>query len=193
LEFVPKKWIWLKAWRCPVSEFLKLTRITMAAAVLAVAFSATPAAAQQSPGIAVTDTSPAGELTYWNGIKDTSDVLNFKAYLENFPNGMFYDLALAKYNSLGGSVTDLKPIAKDSVTPANSGNAKPKLVLTKKKPSVVARKKVASNKIKKKPRKHVVKKVASKYTVAHPKVIKKRKKILNRPDGSGGGGGGWHS
>ena len=163
----------------------------MAATVLALAFAATPAAAQQSPSIAVTDTSPAGELTYWNGIKDTSDVLNFKAYLENFPNGMFYDLALAKYNSLGGSVTDLKPIAKDGVAPANSGNPKPKLVLTKKKPSLVARKKVVSHKIKKKTRAHVVKKVASKYTVAHPKPIKRRKRLLNRPEDAGGGGGGW--
>jgi hypothetical protein len=164
----------------------------MAATVLAVAFAATPAAAQQSPGIAVTDKSPAGELTYWNGIKDTSDVLNFKAYLENFPNGMFYDLALAKYNSLGGSVADLKPIAKDSVTPENSGNPKQKLVVAKKKPTIVARKKVVShNKKKKKPRVHVVKKVSTKYTVVHTKPIKRRKARPDDAHGGGGGGGGW--
>ena len=171
-------------------EFLKLARVMMAATVVAAAFAATPAAAQQSPATAVTDKSPTGELSYWNGIKDTSDVLNFKSYLENFPNGMFYDLALAKYTSLGGSVIDLKPIAKDSVTPDNSGKAKSKLVLTKKKPSPTVRKKVVTHKIKKKPPVHVVKKTDYKKTVARTKVIKPRKPVFIPPEGAGGGGGG---
>ena len=164
----------------------------MTATVLAVAFAATPAAAQQSPSIAVTDKSPAGELSYWNGIKDTTDVLNFKAYLENFPNGMFYDLALAKYNSLGGSVTDLKPVSNDSLTPANSGNAKPNLVVAKKKHYSITRKKVVSHKKKKKPRTHVAKKTVYKNTVDHPKVVKRRKPVVDPSGGGGGGGGGWN-
>ena len=162
----------------------------MAATVLAVAFAATPAAAQQSPSVAITDKSPAGELSYWNGIKDTTDVLNFKAYLENFPNGMFYDLALTKYNSLGGSVTDLKPVAKEVMTPENSGNTKPKLVVAKKKPSSITRKKTVTHKKKKKPRIYFAKKTVYKNTVIHPKVVKRRKPVVDPSGGGGGGGGG---
>jgi hypothetical protein len=175
-----------------VFDFLKLARNMMAATVLAVAFAATPAAAQQSPALTVTDKSPTGELTFWNGIKDSTDVLSFKTYLENFPNGMFYDLALAKFNSLGGSVTDLKPVTKERVTPENSGNAKPKLVVAKKKSSLITRKKAVSHKTKKKPLLHVVKKVANKNTVTHPKLIKRRKRVVDPGGGGGGGGGGWN-
>ncbi len=171
-------------------DLLKLTRNVMAATVLALAFAASPATAQQSPALTVTDKSPAGELTLWNGIKDSTDVSSFKTYLENFPNGMFYDLALAKYNSLGGSVADLKPVTKENVTPDNSGNAKPKLILSKKKPPLVKKNKTITHKKKKKPRVHVVKKTAYQNTVTHPK-LKKRRKPIVAPNGGGGGGGGW--
>ena len=173
-----------------MSNFLKIARTLVAATALAAAFAASPATAQQSPALTVTDKSPTGELTFWNGIKDGTDVLSFKAYLENFPNGMFYDLAIAKFTSLGGSVADLKPVAKDSLTPANSGNAKPKLVLTKKKSSSITRKKAVSHKTKKKRRVHVVKKAAYKNTVTRPKLIKRRKRVVDPSGGGGGGGGG---
>lgn len=171
-------------------DLLKLTRNMMAATVLTLAFAASPAAAQQTPPLTVTDKSPAGELTFWNGIKDSTDVLSFKAYLENFPNGMFYDLALAKYNSLGGSVTDLKPVAKENVTPENSGNAKPKMIMAKKKPTLVKKNTIVAHKKKKKPRVHVVRKTAYQNTVIHPKPKKRRKPVVVPIGGGGGGGGG---
>jgi hypothetical protein len=183
-----------------VFDFLKLARIVMAATFLAVAFASSPAGAQQSQGTTITDKSPTGELTFWNSVKDSPDVLGFKTYLENFPNGMFYDLALAKYKALGGNIADLKPIAKGNLAPANSGQAsssgtgnppKPKMLIAKEKTSIL-HKRVVFSKIWKGPRVHFAKKLTHKHIVTHHK-RKKRRKVStpsNDPFGRGGGGGG---
>jgi len=180
-----------------VFDLLKLTRLAMAATFLAVAIAPSPAGAQQAAAPTITDKSPTGELTYWNSVKDTTDVSNFKAYLENFPNGMFYDLALAKFTSLGGNAADLKPVAKGSFSA--SGNS------TKSK-AVVPQKSVILTKARKKPRTHVAKKVDHKHIVHH-KRLKLRKVTTPSNDqfgsgrgsgggkvsggGGGGSGGGW--
>ena len=176
-------------------DLLKLTRIAMAATFLAVTVAPSPAGAQQATGPTITDKSPTGELTYWNSVKDTTDASNFKAYLENFPNGMFYDLALTKFTSLGGNAADLKPVA--------SGNSsKPKAVMAKQK-TVILHKSVVVSKVWKKPRIHVVKRLVHKHIVHH-KRLKLRKVTAPSGDqfgsgrgggggsgGGGGGGGGW--
>ena len=66
-----------------------------------------PSHAQQN------DTSATAELDLWNQIKDSADVSQIKNYLSKFPNGMFYDLAIAKYKNLGGNPEELK-VAKTS-------------------------------------------------------------------------------
>ena len=182
-------------------NLLKLTRIAMAATFLAVAFAPSPAGAQQATGPTVTDKSPTGELAYWNSIKDSTDASNFKAYLENFPNGMFYDLALAKFTSLGGNATDLKPVAKGSSS-ASGNSSKPKAVMAKQK-TVIVQKKVVLPKVWKKPRMHVAKRLVHKHVIHH-KRLKPRKVDASSSDqfgsgrgggsgggGGGGGGGGW--
>ena len=52
-------------------------------------------------------TSATAELALWNQIKDSADVSQIKTYLNKFPNGMFYDVAIAKYKNLGGNPAEL--------------------------------------------------------------------------------------
>lgn len=52
-------------------------------------------------------TSATAELALWNQIKDSGDVSQIKTYLNTFPNGMFYDVAIAKYKNLGGNPAEL--------------------------------------------------------------------------------------
>jgi hypothetical protein len=177
-----------------VIDLLKMTRLAMAATFLAVAIAPSPAGAQQAAGPTITDKSPTGELTYWNSVKDSTDASNFKAYLENFPNGMFYDVALAKFTSLGGNAADLKPVAKDNSSKANAAMVKQK--------AVVLQKKVVLSKVWKKPRIHVAKRPVHKHVI-HRKRLKLRKVAAPSSDqfgsgrgggssgGGGGGGGGW--
>lgn len=177
-------------------DFLKLARIVMAATFLAVAFGSSPASAQQSTDTTITDKSPTGELAFWNKIKDSNDVSSFKAYLENFPNGMFYDVALAKFNSLGGNTADLKANTNgEASSPGTGSSTKSKTVLVKKTRTPVVQKRTVSHKIRKKPRVRIFKKAAHKNIATHPRHIVRRK-IVTPPTGGGGGGsgggGGWN-
>lgn len=52
---------------------------------------------------APTDTSAAGELAFWNGIKASTNAGDFEIYLKAFPDGMFMDVANARYKELGGT------------------------------------------------------------------------------------------
>ena len=53
------------------------------------------------------DKSPAAELAYWNTIKNSDRPEDYKSYLENFPDGMFYDNALAQFEKSGGNKSEL--------------------------------------------------------------------------------------
>lgn len=64
-----------------------------------------PGQAQQT---VAASTSASAEIAYWNQVKDAGDAGKIKTYLTKFPNGMFYDVALAKYKALGGKMSDLK-------------------------------------------------------------------------------------
>lgn len=149
-------------------NFLKFAPIVVAAIILGIAFSLSPAFAQESFGTIVMDTSPTGELTYWKGIKDTNDVANFKTYLENFPNGMFYDVALAKFKSLGGNVTKLKNASRNglvqtksvkNLTATTSHSAKPKITVARKKSAPKLHKRHIANRAGKTPDHHSAKNI----------------------------------
>lgn len=176
-------------------DFLKLARMVVAALFLAVAFASSPVAAEDSQGQTVTDQSPTGELTFWNGIKESNDVENFKTYLKSFPNGMFYDVALSKYLALGGNVADVKPATntsvnrKDSVKTLSSGassSPKVKEIVVKKQ---AAQKKVIRFKVQKRTQVHFVKKTSRKHIAIKSKYILKRKSATPPREGGGGGGG----
>jgi hypothetical protein len=180
-------------------DFLRLVRVSVATVILAVACTLSPAAAQDSQGQTVTDQSPTGELTYWNGIKDSNDLASFKTYLKNFPNGMFYDVALAKYQALGGNVADVKPAAnsnvnhKDSAKTLSSGTTsvpKVKNIIFKKPHVPMAQKKVARYQAQKRTQTHLVKKTYRKHIAIKSKYIAKRKSIAPPREGGGGSGGG---
>jgi hypothetical protein len=53
---------------------------------------------------APSDTSAAGELAFWNSIKTSDNPADFEVYLQTFPDGMFLDVANARYQALGGTV-----------------------------------------------------------------------------------------
>ncbi len=178
---------------------LRLVRVVVATLILAVACTLSPVAAQESQGLTVTDKSPTGELTFWNGIKDSNDVASFKTYLKNFPNGMFYDLALAKYQALGGNVADVKPDTKSSLnhkvsvkTLSSGKRSTPKVknVVVMKQHAPMLQKKVVRYKAQKKAQVHLFKKTARKHIATKPKPIIKRKSIAPSREGGGGGGGG---
>lgn len=67
--------------------------------------------AAETPVLA--DKSVAAELAFWNSIKDSNNASDFKTYLENFPNGMFFDPAMQKFEQAGGNKSELiAPTAK---------------------------------------------------------------------------------
>ena len=59
----------------------------------------------------ISDKSVTGELAFWNLIKDSKNSGDFKSYLENFPNGMFFDPAMQKFLQTGGNKADLTATA----------------------------------------------------------------------------------
>ncbi len=79
----------------------------------------TPAYAENPATLS--DRSPGAELAFWNKIKESGDNADFSTYLQNFPNGMFYDLALTKFQALGGNPSNLRdlPVAVPAEKPAD--------------------------------------------------------------------------
>ena len=128
------------------------------------------------PAAAASDT--AGELAYWNKMKNSSDPADFKAYLDAYPNGMFSDIAMSKYKSLGGSAK------LPTMTSKSEGTAK------QVHKSKTVKQTKSSHKAAHKPHKHVT----HKKKVKHKKAQGTQKlPAANDPmpkGGSGGGGGG---
>jgi hypothetical protein len=95
-----------------------------------------PAAiAQSSTGsepAKVVDTSPAGELAYWNQIKDSKNADDFSNYLDNFPNGMFVDPAKDRYEAISGH--KYEPTAATDTSKA--APEEPSITVAPKQPSV---------------------------------------------------------
>jgi hypothetical protein len=79
-----------------------LKMVFSAVAFAVMAFAAMPPVAQAETVQPPTDTSAAGELAFWNSIKASEDAADFEIYIKAFPDGMFLDVANARYKSLGG-------------------------------------------------------------------------------------------
>ena len=106
--------------------------------------------------------SPADELKMWNGLKTSTNADDFYKYLELFPNGMFFDPAKAKYETLSGKTyvapqgagqpATLASIPEEPVTPSTTETQPPqvKKKVVKKAARKVAKKKVAKRKAAKK-------------------------------------------
>ncbi len=170
---------------------------------------APPALAQSVPAVPIlVDRSVTAELAYWNTIKDSANPDDYRTYLENFPDGMFFDPALEKFEQAGGRKQDLSAKALMS-TAALEPESEPVVIA---KPQPVPAKKIAAKPAKKKVVKKTRKKVvASKTrkakcgtkgapacvaTVAKKKPLKKKLQVIPGDGGSGGGsssggGSGW--
>ncbi|MGH9938296.1 MAG: caspase family protein, partial [Blastocatellia bacterium] len=66
--------------------------------------------------------STDAEIAYWNSIKDSGNAANFKAYLDDFPNGRFRRLAENRLRELGAApnrppVVDPAPSRPNALTP----------------------------------------------------------------------------
>ena len=60
----------------------------------------------------------------WDGVKDSRDVNDFKAYLNKFPNGLFADVAANRIRALGGAgsvaVPQVAPTAQQRAAPGTT-------------------------------------------------------------------------
>ena len=203
--------------RANIRPFFKL-------AVLMLVLCGSPAivAAQTNAATPVmADKSAAGELAYWNSIKNSTNEADFKTYLANFPNGMFYDQAIAKFEQAGGKASELSvsPPAKGAVTQQSTmavvSKTKPvvkpapqhAVIIAKVKPkSVIVRKSVPNSQFVYKSPKPKALYCRRGYYVSGYKCIaaipvkKATKKVVKYSPppfffrgggGGGGGGGGW--
>lgn len=157
--------------------------------------------------VTLSDLSPGAELAFWNKIKESGDNADFSTYLQNFPNGMFYDLALVKFQALGGNPSNLRglPVAVPAEKPAD---VKP--VNTVRKVVKKTNKKIVRKKTKRVATRRATKPACSnskrlvgnscrvivqKVKVAKPKAVRVTKKLPKKKvappilrDGIGGGG-----
>jgi len=95
--------------------------------VLAVTNSASMAAGSDTPNVAMVDPA-AMELSFWETIKNSNNVDDFKAYLEKYPDGQFASLAKSRANfvrsaanSTGGDSPEMSywNAIKDSQNPSD--------------------------------------------------------------------------
>jgi uncharacterized membrane protein YgcG len=78
--------------------------------------------------VAPTDKTAAGELVFWNSIKKSASAADFSIYLETFPDGMFIDVAKARYQELGGNGEVVAPNVEEAVV----ADPEPVVVVAKK-------------------------------------------------------------
>ena len=199
------------------ATFKPVHRLLGAAAMALVAAITVPGKglAETAP---ITDRSAVGELNFWNSIKESTDPADIKRYLDEFPDGMFVDPAVARYEQLTGQKLGLRSVENTSASTDDASTdmqanpePPPKPVVkasSKKKVTAKAAKKstkkaVSNKKSKKKvtSKKSTKKAVSKKNTVNKKKVSAKKvscaQNALNcrRPGAGGGGssgGGGWN-
>jgi hypothetical protein len=121
----------------------------------------------------VVDTSPAGELAFWNQIKDSKNADDFSTYLDNFPNGMFVDPAKDRYEALAGH--KYEPSA--AVGASKTAPEEPSITVAPKQPSVAPSPRTTA-KAKAKPRPTASLKSKKKSTVSAS--VKTKKKRINQ-------------
>lgn len=71
--------------------------------------STAPSAGAASPAPVVAIDPAANERVFWDSVKDSRSVDEFKAYLDQYPNGLFTALAAARMRALESSVVAPKP------------------------------------------------------------------------------------
>lgn len=138
--------------------------------------------AQESPA-AITDKSAAGELAYWNQIKDSNNAADFKSYLENFPDGMFAEPALRRFEQAGGNRADLSaPVlkattAEPDVQQSETPEPAPVVSASKAKSKSTVTRKVTKAKVTKAKSKRIVKASKRAKPVAGVKVRKSKPRV----------------
>jgi hypothetical protein len=83
----------------------------------------------------LSDKSAIGELTFWNSIKESKNPEDLKVYIDEFPNGMFVDTAVTRFEELTGQRLAIVPQANEvDSAPADTVKAaeKPKSSVSKK-------------------------------------------------------------
>jgi hypothetical protein len=139
-------------------KFLNMKTLFAALAFSVLAFTAMPPGAWADTVAPPTDTSAAGELAFWNSIKASDNADDYFIYLRSFPDGMFQDVAKARYEELGGGekfVPAPEPVVVEEQPPEPKVTAPPKRY---KKPVYVTAKPKYSKSIFAKPKKprHVI-------------------------------------
>ena len=166
----------------------------------------------------ITDRSAVGELNFWNSIKESTDPADIKRYLDEFPDGMFVDPAVARYEQLTGQKLGLRSVENTSASTDDASTdmqanpePPPKPVVkasSKKKVTAKAAKKSTKKAVSnKKSKKKVTSKKSTKKAVSKKKTVNKKKvsakkvscgsgpsaPACRRPGAGGGAGGGGSS
>lgn len=134
----------------------------------------------------ITDRSAVGELNFWNSIKESTDPADIKRYLDEFPDGMFLDPAMARYEQLTGQKLGLRSVETTSDSTADTSTdtqinpeppPKPAVkAVSKKKATAKAAKKTTKKAVStKKSKKKVTSKKSTKKAVSKKKTASKKK------------------
>ena len=153
----------------------------------------------------ITDKSAIGELTFWNSIKESVNPEDIRTYIDEFPNGMFIDPAMARYEQMTGKRLASIPAPESEAEQAGAGPKKLTVLPVAKKKVVTRKKSVKTKKVASVVRANPVRKktavartvTCKNGTVKNGKCIAglpARKKAIvkanNESNGSGGGNGG---
>lgn len=156
-----------------------ITHSIVQAALLALLLGVSPAAApaQTASGQPViADKSAAGELAFWNSIKNSSNAADFKTYMDNFPNGMFFDQAMERFKKAGGNPAGMMVHAPASAAVTKAPPTTIAATVTNK-----ASRKVAAKSAYRPIKKNIYKAKAKHFaTTATPARLKKTSKLVCR-------------
>lgn len=160
-----------------MKQILKLAAIAFVVCVCA----GIASLAQTSTAVAQ-NTSAMDELAVWNSVKGSSDPGEFKVYLQQFPDGMFADLARERYLKAGGSEADLVKVTPAAQpTEAQPVDPQPEEAAAEPAPVKKATSTTAKSSKKVVTKKATTRKVASKRATSK-KVAKNRKATVRYAD-----------
>jgi hypothetical protein len=114
-------------------EHFRTATFAFAVKAAPVAAMATPAAAAATsvPPVPIAPTSPADptssgvEIMFWESVRSSSDPADFRAYLEQYPQGRFAALARNRLAALGHAPAPAKPGPTSSAAPAQIATSAP--------------------------------------------------------------------
>lgn len=172
-----------------------LTKLAVIAALLA----ASPPLLAQATTTDAAGVSAVDELAFWNSVKESRNPDDLKRYLDGFPDGMFHDPAISRYEELTGKKQSLLTESGDSTQSGVSSETVAKKKATaasKSKKSATAQSKSKKSAVKKQKTKKKVAANTRKCTSGSSqgrcatKVVAKKKAAPVDMGGGGGGGGG---